>query len=413
MKKHLLYREHKHNMALEIDAGLNKPFAGNGGQRTVEVTLNTKNKRGTTRRDIVVLVDTSISMSRSKIQSARDGLRRVLEELNPADNVAILAFDRDVDVVVPFTQWGEAEQSDIFERVVGTEGDSYDGKLVADGGTNIEKALQKGWDQFETRSADEVVSRDIVLLSDGRDSTDLSKYEEIATDIGDDGISIIAGGIGHSYNEDVMLALARESGGEPYNLDESDDITDFLAKQIVEAGAVLASNPIAHVEMDEDFVLVDEEPVVFTKPQNQSKAIQGGRNRTDIELERLTGGKPQQFSFVVLGPPKPTGYEYQLMDLSVSDGGDRVLASESVSVRYEGDGVKKTAIEKRRAGAKVATDIVDSDVSTEKVRADIDKIRERGWTKQAEDLEKRLDTDEHGDKIEDSKRPVPDHEEED
>lgn len=396
-------------MSLKLDAGIGAPFTPDRREAYLEVKIETadKTRSTTTTRSVCILVDTSTSMSNSKIRKAREGVRRVLDELNPEDTVSIVGFNSRSNIIVPMTKWGSTDQSRIYDSVVGTsEGSNYDGQLQASGGTDIINGLETAQKEFSNLSTADVGTKEMVLLSDGKDHRDISEYENIAQNINSDGISIIAAGIGQRYDEQVMLTLAQESGGEPFNLDDSDDIADFLGERIQEAGKVVHSNPRLQIETGSDFMIDPDEKAYFTEPQIMSKDISSTPSGIEIELPRLFEDGNQDLTVPVLGTPNDTGVELHLAGVSVVEDG-QTIAETIVKTTYEAERNKERVAEKRREAAKIVTEISDGEASDEDIEKAIAEVKKEGWSKVAVDLENRLDrSEESGGNIDITKEPV-------
>lgn len=394
-------------MSLKIDAGFGAPFTPDRREAYLEVKIQASQKARTTTRNVCILVDTSTSMSNSKIEKARDGVQQVLDELNPDDTVSIVGFNSYTDVIVPMTQWGNADQSRISNSVVGSgKGDQYDGQLNTGGGTDIINGLETAQQQFDNLGRPSKGTEEIVLLSDGKDRRDLSDYKNIARDINDDGISITAAGIGRRYNEQVMLTIARESGGKPFNLDGSDDIAEFLGSRIREAGKVVHSNPLLRIETGSDFLIDSDEKAYFTEPHIISKEISPFNSGVELELPRLIDEGYQELTVPVLGTPNATGVELHVADVSVVEGGNS-LAETTVTTTYEEKISKERSVEKRRQAAKIVTEISDGETSDKDIEKAIEEVEKEGWSKIAVDLEERLDrSGSNGETIEITKEPI-------
>jgi len=374
-------------MGITIDATTDGPLpAGGDGVATVEVTIDADAKSLSTTRHVVLLVDTSSSMSDQKIERARVGAERVLDELNEDDYVSILSFTTSVDTILPMTRWRDVDTDAIYDAVA-AGGGPYDGELVANGGTRIPNALEAAKDQFATLTGAGTASKDLILLSDGHDNRDIEVYEQLASELADEGVSVSAGGIGN-YNADVMLTLTRESGGESYDLDDADEIDSFLEERIKEARKVMAPNPEVVVDVADRFWLNTDDDVYFTEPQAQAQSIEETPNGGRFDIPRMTAGKRQQFSFEVRASRKNAGPEYHMLDLAVEDDGR--LAETSVGVEYENEPSRKTDIAKRRESAKVVCEVTDSGDGV-KIDNAVDELKQQGMVEKAEQLEKELD----------------------
>lgn len=377
-------------MGITIDATTDGPLPADGnGVATVEVTIeaDADAKALSTTRHVVLLVDTSTSMSNQKIERARTGAERVLDELNDDDHVSILGFTTTVDVVLPMTRWRDVDKDAVYDAVAGSGDGVYDGELVASGGTRIPNALEAAKDQFATLNGDGTASKDLILLSDGHDERDLEVYEQLASDLDDEGVSISAGGIGN-YNADVMLTLSRVSGGESYNLDDADEIDSFFEERIKEARKVMAPNPEVVVDVADRFWLNTDDDVYFTEPQAQAQSIEETPNGGRFDIPRIAAGKRQQFSFEVRASRKSAGPEYHMLDLTVEDDGR--LAETSVGVEYEDDPPRKTDLAKRRESAKIVCGATDSSDGV-KIDNAVDELKQQGMVEKATQLEKELD----------------------
>jgi Ca-activated chloride channel family protein len=396
-------------MGVELAAELSQPFPHGGGQTTMAVKIIASEKQRPATRHVVLLVDTSTSMRRGKIQYARTGILRVLDELKSDDRLSIISFESSKHVHVESTIWGDCDHEKIREIVAGTDsGGEYDGELVANGGTRIKQGLEEAWDQFDEN--DEVGSRNVILLSDMRDDRDIDGLKNVAIGMRDAGISVSAGGIGRNYNEEVLLAIAEASGGESHHLEEESDIETFLRDRAREAKDTVASSPTLEVEFADEYVIPEDKNAYFTEPQNQSTLIQESSDVWEIDLSTLRVGKPQALTFEVLGMHQPTGLSWDMGELRVTN--RQTLATVKVEAEHEDEPVSKERIEKRHVTAKVTESIKDTAVDKQTVKDRIDEIeKERGWSDTADELRKRLEASgETGGKINISKRRVDDEE---
>ncbi|WP_256301913.1 vWA domain-containing protein [Haloarchaeobius salinus] len=384
-------------MSVEIDAELSQALPAGSGRTTLAATITPTDKQQPTKRHIAVVVDVSGSMSKdvafvddtsAKIELARQGVAKLLGEMHEDDKLSIIAFDSRPDVLVPMTEWGNADQDQIESTVTGTPGPGYDGALDAGGGTNIKRAIQTAAQQF-TEGGDGVVSTDIVLLSDGMDRRDLDEFRQQADTLDSKGITISAGGIGRSYNEDVLLALTNRTGGSAEHLEAPRDIESFLHDKAQDARDTVAPNPQLRFEFADGFRIAPGEPAYLTEPQATSEPVSTDESTAVVDLPKLTAGERIRLTVEVLGGHKSTGMVYPMAELFVED--DAVLASTAVEVRYEDDPTKRLDIEKERLSGDVTTDIIDPAVEKATIEARIDSIEhDRGWKQLAAVLRKRL-----------------------
>ena len=375
-------------MIIDIEGSVSRSLGSSGGSTTVEVSVAPRAKTKSTERHVALLIDTSASMDGEKIKNAKNGAKNALDHLEETDYVSITGFNSDTDVILPMSKWGMITESEAKNDI---------DDIQAGGGTDIYNGLETVRDQLvqDTPSSVSAIKR-IILLSDGQDRYDAKTYRNLASDFDDDGISIIAAGIGDAYDDSVILALANASGGTPANL-SGDDIDEFLENTVGDTDGVVASNPTLEIDPRHGF-LVDEEPVQFNEPKFQERDVDTDGSPATVKLPELELGGPHRLTFEMLGQPKSTGIEHELADLRVVDSAGSTLAETVLHIKYTESGALEHAdIEKSRSLAKGTTDIQDPDTSDAEVRTAIDKMEERGWTDTADDLKEKLDTaDEDG-----------------
>lgn len=392
-------------MSTNLDATLSREFPVSGGKSTLEVTVSPLEKTRETVRQVVLVVDTSTSMRRGKVEKAREGVMQTLDEIEPTDQLCLISFNRSPDVLVEMQQWGDANQRSIRRKVAGSDGDGYDGDLTASGGTKIYKAMDLARSQFQDDDGDRTVSRDIILLSDGKDNRDLSDFEQLAKDMDDEGITVTAGGIGRSYKEDVLLAFTENTRGRAHHLEEA-DIDSFLSGRVKEAGDTIASDPELQLQLEDGFAVDEGEQVVLSEPTNETARIETGDDASTIDLPKLVVDQRQRLTLKVLGMPKQSGLTPTLGRLALLDDRGHVIAETTVDARYADDPSSKESIEKEREVAKIRADMTSTDAGEERVKEKIEDLeKERGWNDTAEKLRADLvDSSEHGGKIRVSKR---------
>ncbi|WP_227134621.1 vWA domain-containing protein [Halorubellus salinus] len=368
-------------MTIEIDGEVSRSLPTSGGTTTVEVTLTPQSKTQPTTRHVTLLIDTSMSMFGTKLENAKSGAKQALKELTDDDYVSVVGFDSELQMVLPMTQWGTADQKDVTKDIDSIE---------ATGGTDIYKGLEKAREQLVKEAPMEAGAvKRIILLSDGQDRYDASTYRNLAAEFDDEGLSIIAAGIGGGYDEEVMLALANASGGTPVDLSE-DAIDQFIKQTVRETDSVIAPNPKLEIAPTQGFIINDA-PALFDAPKTERRDINRDPSPPTLSLPELQVSHPHRLTFEVLGQPRTAGYTEELATLRVLDSLGNVLGETDVEIDYaEEAGLQRADIEKTRATAKVTSDIQDSEVSKAAVTTEIDKIKDKGWKDTAEQLEERL-----------------------
>jgi Ca-activated chloride channel homolog len=155
-------------------------------------------------KDLVLVLDQSGSMNGDKIEQAKRALRYVVENLNPDDRFAVLAFSDRTSTVSPALAPATAE-------AVNATGAWLDG-VRASGGTNLDLALTQALSLFE----DSERPRFLVFLTDGEPTvgeTDPVRIAAHAVIANDAGVRLFPFGVGYDVNTALLDQLALENHG--------------------------------------------------------------------------------------------------------------------------------------------------------------------------------------------------------
>ena len=155
-------------------------------------------------KDVVFVLDTSGSMEGRKLEQAREALQFLVERLRPEDRFNLISYS--VDVV----HFGN-ELATPDSETLGRARHFLDG-LSAEGGTNIEGALQAALGQF----ADDERLHQVVFLTDGLPTVgerDMHQLAKTAQDANAHGARLIAFGVGFDVNGALLDRLAVQNHG--------------------------------------------------------------------------------------------------------------------------------------------------------------------------------------------------------
>ncbi|MEE9587608.1 MAG: VWA domain-containing protein, partial [Hyphomicrobiaceae bacterium] len=154
--------------------------------------------------NVALVIDRSGSMGGNKIQQAKEASIMALNRLSIDDFAAVVAYNHEVDVIVPATRVaGHREMAADIRR------------LRSNGRTALYAGTKQGVREVRKFLSDNKVNR-VILLSDGLANVGPSRPEdlaELARDVVREGISVTTIGLGLGYNEDLMAKLAYNSDG--------------------------------------------------------------------------------------------------------------------------------------------------------------------------------------------------------
>jgi len=318
-------------MTANVETDVNRPYVpGDGARVTAEIEVDPGRQERRPTRQIALCIDASGSLAGDPIEQARAGAEWVFGLLEADDYVSIVAFDSDVETVLPATRWGDIDRESALDHVA---------NITAGGGTDMYRGLVAAKESLRDLPTDDQTARRVLLLSDGKDNThDPPEFRELAREIDSEGIRIKSAGIGSDYREETIRTLGRAARGEWTHLESAGDIEDFFGDAVEEAGTVVA--PDARLELDvADGVEVSE--VYRALPQTQEVDTEWEANTTVIRLPDLLDRETQRVVLKIHAPKRDIGREVTLADVTLTASGE--TAQGAITVKYTDDEEKLAA----------------------------------------------------------------------
>ncbi|MFO0592240.1 MAG: VWA domain-containing protein [Polyangiaceae bacterium] len=198
-----------------------------GGPTHLRVTLRSTANSPAARPHLSVhlVLDVSGSMKGESIQRSREAARALVDKLAATDDFSLVVFSSDAEVKAPDGPVG-ARREQLKKIIDGIE---------AQGGTNISKGLELGYEQAKTKSIPEDAVRVVLLLSDGRANAGTlgtPAISQLALGAFQDGIQTSSFGLGDDYDGELMSAIANEGAGGYYYLRAADQIAPALGTEV-------------------------------------------------------------------------------------------------------------------------------------------------------------------------------------
>jgi len=228
---------------IALQSRLNTPTISTvGGVAYLQLTITTPVVRMPQRRpfNISVVLDRSGSMQdEGKIDYAKKALRKLVEQLDSEDILSIVVYDDIVEVLRPARRVGRSkyEISHLIDEI------------YPRGSTNLGGGMAEGLRQVEQNLSKEYVNR-VVLLSDGlanQGITDPRALNKIARTYRAKCISLTTMGVGLDYNENLMVGLAENGGGNYYFIESPQSLVSILNREFNMLSTLVAQN--ASVEL--------------------------------------------------------------------------------------------------------------------------------------------------------------------
>lgn len=246
----------------------------------------------------------------SRLKRIQQAASNAIQILRPDDQLAIVAFAHDCQVILPSTPLADrAKIEDVINRI-----DMFD---VDPGGTAMDQGMARGIEEVEKNLGDGKLSQ-VVVLTDGETSGE-SQCRQLARQAAEKRIHLTMMGVGTEWNSSLIKDLASLGEGKWYYIDvnQAQDAERVFQKEIES----LASTAFTNVEM-------------VLKPFKEIKIKRVRQVMPEIKELKLTGGdgQPLVASLGDLERDKPTRY---ILDLSLPKRPDGKYAIAKVEVTYD------------------------------------------------------------------------------
>jgi Ca-activated chloride channel family protein len=184
--------------------------------------------------DLVVVLDRSGSMGGRKLNDARRALRQLIEQLTPADRLALVTYANRVTRLAPLTAMTDSQRSRMAKLV---------SRISAGGGTNLGDGLRRGI-KILRQTPGTQRQRRVILISDGlanQGVTDPQVLAEMASAAQAQGFGVSTVGVGYDFNEVLMTTLADHGAGRYYFLEDPDTFAQVFENEFQTARNVAAA----------------------------------------------------------------------------------------------------------------------------------------------------------------------------
>ncbi|HML44976.1 MAG TPA: VWA domain-containing protein, partial [Hyphomicrobium zavarzinii] len=195
--------------------------------------------------NVAIVVDRSGSMSGERLAAAKKGAHAALERLGSDDIVSLVAYNHEVDVLLPAGRLGA--KRDEAERAIK--------RLTATGTTALYAGVKEGGEQVQSHRSDMQVNR-VVLLSDGLANVGPSSPREVAElgrKLAGKGISVSTIGLGLEYNDELMQRLAAVSDGNHVFVERPSDLAEIFDREFGDALSIAARDITITIECKAGF----------------------------------------------------------------------------------------------------------------------------------------------------------------
>lgn len=239
--------------------------------------------------NLALVIDRSGSMKGNRLRNAVQGALAAIERLNDGDVVSVVTFDSRTQVLVPPTTIDASSRSRVRSDVQG---------ISLGGDTCISCGVEDGLALLERTTGR--VNR-MIVLSDG-DATagirDIPGFRAMAQRARDRGASITTIGVDVDYNEKIMTAIAADSNGRHYFVENETALERVFEGEAESLTGTLASGTEAQIELAPGVELVRVFDRTFRRVGNRILvplgAFAGGETKTVLVKVRVPADKEGQ-----------------------------------------------------------------------------------------------------------------------
>lgn len=195
--------------------------------------------------NLAIAVDTSGSMAGEAIDFLREGLFRMLDDLQPEDRITLVGFSSDATTLIESVAGDDAELSLAI------------GSIEASGKTNIYDGLRAAYESVEANADPERQNR-VILLSDGEATAGIQSTDKIVSmsaAYNAEGYSLTTIGVGTDFDPELMRELSESGGGAFYYLEDPMAVQEVFEEEVKTFLVPLAKDVVIDFVVDPGYSL--------------------------------------------------------------------------------------------------------------------------------------------------------------
>jgi Ca-activated chloride channel homolog len=214
-----------------------QPGAGVPVDLVVEVTAPEAEPLDRMPLDVALVIDRSGSMAGAPLENVKSAVIGLLRHLGPDDRIAVVAFDGEVEVILPLAN----HDITAAQRAIS--------QLQPRGSTNLSGGWLEGLRLLVTAPRDGTVRR-IITLTDGHANagvTESARIAELVRGGRNQGVTSSFIGFDDGYDEVLLSTVADAGGGDDYWCDGPDKAAEVFLAEFGALSSVVAQNLVVTV----------------------------------------------------------------------------------------------------------------------------------------------------------------------
>src|SRR5262245_56587995 len=181
----------------------------------------------------------------SRLKRVQDAARAAIQKLHPQDNLAIVAFAHDCQIVLPSTPLSEMTS---IEQTI----NDIDRFNVDPGGTAMDVGIEAGLKEVEKNAGSGRLSQ-VVVLTDGETSGEQT-CRQWAQYAAEKKVHLTCMGVGTEWNSSLIKDLAKLSEGKWYYIDvnQAQETERIFVEEFEHLAAIAFNNVQLHLRPFKD-----------------------------------------------------------------------------------------------------------------------------------------------------------------
>ncbi|MBE3016143.1 von Willebrand factor type A domain-containing protein [Microbispora sp. NEAU-D428] len=244
------------------------------GTALLRVGLQTREPDASVRRPVSLtfVVDVSGSMAEAgRLDLVRRALHTLVDQLVPGDQVSIVSFREEAQVVAEMT--AVTYRAELHEAI---------DMLGAGGSTNLSDGLDTGYRLAAGAFRQDATNR-VILLSDGLANTGETTWQAILDRVSEHAgkkITLLCVGVGREYGDQLMEQLADRGDGAAVYVSTEDEVRKAFTERLTTTLEVRARDAKAQVSFNpsavESYALLGYEDRALTSEDFRDDSKDGG-----------------------------------------------------------------------------------------------------------------------------------------
>ncbi len=229
-----------------------------------------------------------------KIDRVKDALRAVVEQLRAKDRFALIAFAGEARMLIPTAPGNQKRR--LLDAL-----ESLDLLQLGDE-TRVGAGMALGLEELRRAAAPGVAPR-LLVLTDGF-TVDEAECRQQSVRARQYRIPISTMGLGGEFNEELMIPIADQTGGEAYLLEDAEEIPAAFARELGRAQAVRYRNLEVKLGLSQG---VEVRSAYRVRPAIAPLEMVHQGGSYSFLLGDLTEGEPPALLIELIAPPRPAG----------------------------------------------------------------------------------------------------------